>query len=293
MLNNTWAQSISQVLGWAYFVLWSLSFYPQVLHNHRCRSTEGFSVDFALLNLLGLTAYTIFNACLLFSPVVRAQYAQRHPQGPEPTVRWNDFIYALHGSLICCWISSHFLCTQFWNFKSKPQRVSVSTLVIIWSCVGVATLAILWALVSASWEWIDVVRQRTPTTETTKPLTEIFRMEVYMVGMIKVFLTAVKYTPQVVMNYWRQSTAGFSIGAILLDLAGAALSLMQLVLDSSLQADWSGTVGNGAKLLLGNITVLFDIIFIFQHFVLYRERPLRGKQGLSEHDPLLDSGNES
>ena len=114
-----------------------------------------------------------------------------------------------------------------------------------------------------------------------------------MVGMIKVFLTAVKYTPQVVMNYWRQSTAGFSIGAILLDLAGAALSLMQLVLDSSLQADWSGTVGNGAKLLLGNITVLFDIIFIFQHFVLYRERPLRGKQGLSEHDPLLDSGNDS
>ncbi|KAE8401932.1 lysosomal L-cystine transporter [Aspergillus pseudonomiae] len=272
MLNNTWAQSISQVLGWAYFVLWSLSFYPQVLHNHRRRSTEGFSVDFALLNLLGLTAYTIFNACLLFSPVVRAQYAQRHPQGPEPTVRWNDFIYALHGSLICCWISSHFLCTQFWNFKSKSQRVSVSTLVTIWGCVGVVTLAILWALVSASWEWIDVV---------------------YMVGMIKVFLTAVKYTPQVVMNYWRQSTAGFSIGAILLDLAGAALSLMQLVLDSSLQADWSGTVGNGAKLLLGNITVLFDIIFIFQHFVLYRERPLRGKQGLSEHDPLLDSGNDS
>jgi cystinosin len=33
----------------------------------------------------------------------------------------------------------------------------------------------------------------------------------------------------------------------MLDLTGAALSLMQLVLDSSLQADWSGTTGNIAK----------------------------------------------
>jgi hypothetical protein len=33
------------------------------------------------------------------------------------------------------------------------------------------------------------------------------------------------------MNYLRQSTAGLSIVAILLDLTGAALSLMQLVLD--------------------------------------------------------------
>ncbi|OGM48582.1 lysosomal L-cystine transporter [Aspergillus bombycis] len=288
MLNDTWTQSLSQILGWAYFVLWSLSFYPQLLHNHRRRSTEGFSVDFALLNLLGLTAYTVFNACFLFSPVVRTQYAQRYPQSPEPTVQWNDFIYALHGSLICCWIGSHFPCARFWNFKSKPQRVGVSTLVAIWGCVGVVSLAVLWALVSASWEWIDVVRERTPTDEITTLLTEIYHMEVYVVGMIKVFLTAVKYTPQVVMNYWRQSTAGFSIGAILLDLAGAALSLMQLVLDSSLQADWSGTVGNGAKLLLGNITVLFDLIFIFQHFGLYRERPVGKKPGLSEHDPLLD-----
>jgi cystinosin len=101
---------------------------------------------------------------------------------------------------------------------------------------------------------------------------------------------------------------------------------MQLVLDSSLQADWSGTTGNIAKLLLGNITVLFDLpsrslaifpvvpdqsacneesstscindsaapvnitvlfdlIFIFQHFVLYQEQPAERKPGLSEHDP--------
>lgn len=117
--------------------------------------------------------------------------------------------------------------------------------------------------------------------------------KVYVVGMIKVFLTAVKYTPQVVMNYRRQSTVGFSIVAILLDLSGAILSLVQLVLDSSMQGDWSGAVGNIAKLLLGNITVIFDLLFIFQHFVLYRQRFAENKPGLSERDPLLDSRNEA
>ena len=111
--------------------------------------------------------------------------------------------------------------------------------------------------------------------------------------MIKVFLTAVKYTPQAVMNYRRQSTAGFSIMAILLDLSGAILSLMQLVLDSSLQGDWSGAIGNISKLLLGNITVLFDLVFIFQHFCLYHERAAENKPGSPEHDHLLDSEHEA
>ena len=122
MLSDTRSEIISEILGWSYFILWSLSFYPQVLNNHRRRSTDGLSVDFAALNLLGLTAYTIFNACLLFSPLVRAEYAQRHPRSPEPTVQWNDFVYALHGALVCCWIGSHFLCAKFWNFQSKTQR---------------------------------------------------------------------------------------------------------------------------------------------------------------------------
>jgi cystinosin len=116
--------------------------------------------------------------------------------------------------------------------------------------------------------------------------------KVNLIGIIKVFLTATKYTPQAVMNYRQQSTAGFSVWAVLLDLSGAVLSLMQLVLDSSLQGDWSGAFANVTKLLLGNITLLFDIVFIIQHFVLYRE-PLEKTSKSPELDPLLYSGNEA
>lgn len=72
------------------------------------------------------------------------------------------------------------------------------------------------------------------------------------------------------MNYRRQSTLGWDINQILLDLAGGVLSLLQLVMDSSLQSDWSGITGNPVKLFLGNISILFDLIFITQHYILYR-----------------------
>lgn len=52
-----------------------------------------------------------------------------------------------------------------------------------------------------------------------------------------------------------------------MDFAGGILSLMQLLIDSSLQADWSGLTGNPVKLGLSNISLFFDIIFILQHYV--------------------------
>jgi cystinosin len=106
--------------------------------------------------------------------------------------------------------------------------------------------------------------------------------------MIKVVLTTIKYTPQAVMNYRRKSTAGFSIWAILLDLSGGVLSLAQLQLDSSLQTDRSGIIGNASKLMLGNVTVLFDFVFIFQHYCLYHLSSVENMRP-SEEDPLLQS----
>ena len=80
----------------------------------------------------------------------------------------------------------------------------------------------------------------------------------------------VKYVPQAWANYRRKSTAGWSIHQILLDIIGGVLSIAQLVIDSSLQRDWSGITGNPVKLGLGNISIVFDIIFMVQHYILYK-----------------------
>lgn len=61
-------------MGWIYFAAWSASFYPQVFHNLRRKSVEGFSMDFAILNPIGFLAYTIFNAAMLYSSGIRKAY---------------------------------------------------------------------------------------------------------------------------------------------------------------------------------------------------------------------------
>lgn len=87
----------------------------------------------------------------------------------------------------------------------------------------------------------------------------------------------VKYVPQAWVNYKRKSTVGWDIRQIILDFSGGVLSIAQLILDSSLEADWSGITGNPLKFLLGNISILFDVVFFIQHYILYRERPSDNK----------------
>ena len=92
-------------------------------------------------------------------------------------------------------------------------------------------------------------------------------------------------------NYRQQSTEGWSIGQIVLDVVGGLLSLAQLVLDSWLQADWSGISGNPVKLLLGNITLVFDAVFLAQHYVLYRHAGAGAAEGEVDGDRAGGDGD--
>ncbi|KAI4629689.1 uncharacterized protein J4E87_002875 [Alternaria ethzedia] len=212
---EAFARAISRVLGWAYFLSWSLSFYPQPISNYLRKSTLGLAIDFPTLNVLGFTCYTISTACFLYSPTIKAQYAARHPDAPETTVRFNDFLFAAHGAVMCVIIYSQFF-ERIWGFEIGK------------------------------------------------------RQKIYTLGYVKLLTVFLKYIPQAWVNYKRKSTLGWSIYPMLLDFAGGWLSLAQLCIDSALENDWSGVTGNPVKFGLGNITIVFDIIFMLQHYVLYR-----------------------
>lgn len=102
-------------------------------------------------------------------------------------------------------------------------------------------------------------------------LTQNPPIQIYTLSYVKLVITVVKYVPQAWVNYKRKSTVGWSIAQILLDLTGGVLSLVQLILDSSFKSDWSGVTGNPVKFLLSNVTIFFDLIFIVQHYILYRD----------------------
>ena len=99
-----------------------------------------------------------------------------------------------------------------------------------------------------------------------------------------------KYVPQAYVNYKRKSTIGWSIAQILFDLVGGGFSLIQVILDSCYDNDWSGITGNPAKFLLANITIVFDLVFVIQHYVLYRgsgDKTVQAKRVVNSQTPLL------
>jgi len=152
-------------LRFSSFVLWSLSFYPQTLLNWKRKSTQGLAIDYPTLNVLGFFAYTVSTACFLWSPIIRDQYAKKHPLSPEPTVRGNDFAFAFHALILCVIMYSQFY-PRLWGFKtSHRQRSSPLLLGIFWgNVIAVLILAcIVWVkgdsgMNMGSWTWIDVVR---------------------------------------------------------------------------------------------------------------------------------------
>ena len=114
---------------------------------------------------------------------------------------------------------------------------------------------------------------------------ELTTLQIYTLGYIKLIGTVTKYVPQMYLNYKLKSTVGWSIWQVLLDFTGGILSLLELVIDASMQNDWSGITGNPAKFGLSNISIIFDVIFIVQHYVLYPDGGAK-----EEVAPLLPDG---
>lgn len=167
---RTVSLTLRSLCGWLYFIAWSLSFYPQPWLNYQRRSTKGFLPDFPLLNVFGFTCYTISTGIFLYSPVVRAQYAVRHPLSPEPTVRFNDFAFGVHAWIFCVVVYSQFW-PRLWGWEQargvKRHAGRVTLGILCGSLLGVA-VTVLIVLNSegggsndgSGWAWLDVVCQQ-------------------------------------------------------------------------------------------------------------------------------------
>ena len=239
---------VSACLGYTYTLAWSISFYPQVLNNYHRQSTEGLSVDFVVLNLFGFCCYGAFNAAFYYVEAVQVAYEDRH-NGHSNLVQSNDVAFAFHAIFIC-------FVTLFQIFyysgRQRNQNPSpfvhfiIASLLII--CVFYAML-----VVATKGNVSDPGCGQSICTYLT------WLDFLYMLSFMKLFITITKYIPQVVLNYKRQSTEGWSIWNILLDFMGGVLSTLQLVLDCWNIDDWEGIVGDPAKFGLGFVSIIFDV----------------------------------
>lgn len=244
-----------RLCGWLYVTIWTLSYYPQPLLNYKRKSTEGYTFDYPILNVFGSVCYTLGTTLLFFSTTVREEYAFRHPGNPEPTVRFNDVIYGLHSVAITSATLSQFW-PALWGWRKpsvrRPSKLTLS--MVTGGSFGIILAAAIafthqtFGKDTASFNWLDVV---------------------YTLTYIKLAITLGKYIPQITLNHRRRSTQGFAIIGVTSDFVGGMISLVQLVIDSSLQADWSGLTGNPIKFGLANVSMAADVVFMVQHYVLY------------------------
>ncbi|KAG0366254.1 hypothetical protein BGZ54_005602 [Gamsiella multidivaricata] len=185
----------------------------------------------------------------MLNPEIQKEYRRRNA-GQDNLVRANDVLFAVHALILSTFTLSQTLIYK----RDHDQRVSNPTKLFMLITVSGAGIILASRTIfssSPSSQWIDLL---------------------YYLSYIKLGISFLKYCPQVYLNYTSRSTVGWSIHNILLDFTGGVLSIAQLILDAAISDDWSGISGDPVKLGLGLLSTLFDLVFMTQHYVLYRNR---------------------
>ncbi|XP_042560765.1 cystinosin isoform X2 [Clupea harengus] len=253
MVRSSILAIIDQVIGWIYFVAWSISFYPQAYENWKRKSVVGLNFDFLALNLTGFFAYSVFNVGLFWVPYIKEEFLEKEPNGVNP-VDANDVFFSLHAVLLCLVYICQ--CVMYEKGGQKVSKVAMFLLAVAWTFALVS----LFVAVAGKITWLDYL---------------------YFFSYIKLAVTLVKYIPQAYMNYQRKSTEGWSIGNVLLDFTGGSFSIIQMFLQSYNNDKWRLIFGDPTKFGLGLLSIFFDVVFIFQHYCLYRTAG-------SQYEPMQD-----
>uniref|UniRef100_T1J5Q5 Cystinosin homolog n=1 Tax=Strigamia maritima TaxID=126957 RepID=T1J5Q5_STRMM len=245
-----------EVVGWIYFLAWSLSFYPQTYSNFKRKSVVGFNFDYVALNFVGHTSYCIFNVGLKYIELFQTQYFSKHPHGVNP-VQLNDVLFSTHAVFATI---VHII--QCIIYEKGGQKVSKICILLL----GVITIVIVVGLTLAILDVHD------------------YLSFLYFFSYIKLAITFLKYCPQAYQNWKCKSTTGWSIGYVFLDIIGGLNSIVQMMLISYNFDDWGSLLGDVGKLGLGGISVLFDILFFVQHYILYssNNERIKAKSNVSQ-----------
>lgn len=126
----------------------------------------------------------------------------------------NDVFFAVHAVA-----ATLITVIQCFIYERGSQRVSyTATAILVLLMVSIVVVAILTAeQVSASFTWLEYL---------------------LFLSYVKLAISVMKYSPQVVLNCRRRSTEGWTIHNVLLDFTGGALSLGQLLMDCAVSGDW-------------------------------------------------------
>ncbi|GAB1605915.1 cystinosin homolog [Argonauta hians] len=238
-IKHSYAISILNIIvGWIYFFVWSISFYPQTILNFQRKSVIGLNFDFALYNLIGFMVYGVFNAFIYWDTSIQQLYFNANPYSVLP-VQLNDVVFTIHATLITL-----FTFVQIFIYERGNQSVSLTGKII-------TSLMLVYIIVNLIIAGAKVIT---------------WLQFLYDLSYLKLFITAIKYIPQCRLNFIRRSTDGWSIWGVALDFTGGVFSIAQMFLLAYNNDDWNAIFGDPTKFGLGVFSIAFDIILILQHY---------------------------
>lgn len=164
---------LSQVLGWVYFVAWSISFYPQVILNYQRQSVCGLSFEFLAFHLSGFFFYSIFTV---------ANYVEQKRLHLEISVEPSDVAFAVHALVLTALTS-----WQCFIYERGNQRFRMEHAILlgaIWLLFGYNFILCFTGVL----RWIK------------KNDGDEFSFAEFL-GYSKAFISVIKLVPQVVFNY--------------------------------------------------------------------------------------------
>lgn len=92
----------AQATGWTYFIVWTISFYPQVYLNWKRKSVVGFSFDYLAINIVGFLAYSIYTVVMYADFEIQRYFGkENHSKTRDDPVKLTDVVFATHGLTIC------------------------------------------------------------------------------------------------------------------------------------------------------------------------------------------------
>ena len=142
MANKIVLIIFADVVGWGYFLCWTVSFLPQIYENWRRKCVVGFSFDMLGYFLLSYITYLIYNVTVYFEPgLVFGNTSEDNP------VKLTDVVFA-----IVAFVCTSYQAIQCLMYDRGSQKVHHSTIVVCIGClVALVALVVLKYFGVGSW----------------------------------------------------------------------------------------------------------------------------------------------
>uniref|UniRef100_A0A0G4FN38 Uncharacterized protein n=1 Tax=Chromera velia CCMP2878 TaxID=1169474 RepID=A0A0G4FN38_9ALVE len=297
---SAFLEFLSELCGVLYVLFWTISFYPQVYLNWKRNSVVGMSLDFVALNVFGFGCYTVYT---IVQYRVQIQHKLAH------AVEAQDIVFAAHAFAISLFTWGQAMVYDKGGQRvTKPCKIVFWTFALaIGAHVVMASIGMLnWATATSHVPMAKMVARNQhysiqgheevarvggalPPSDSSASsgsasgsssgsgpslwgagfLLESWSVMTFL-GLVKATITCIKYIPQVLLNFFYESTDGMEAKNFVFDFLGGFLSLAQNGIDAVNYRDLSFVLGNIPKIIIGLVAVSYDTIILFQHFVLYK-----------------------